>query len=102
MKHIKELDVLRAFAVTMVILSHWLPERHLVYQLTGLLNGVDIFFVLSDFLITGILLTNRIVGEQNHIGKVTLFKNFVARRTLRIFPIYYAYVLAVYALGPAS
>ena len=75
----------------MVMLGHfWLGARpndmaeHAVYTIAqnGWI-GVDLFFVLSGFLITGILL-----DTKNHSG---YFKNFYARRSLRIFPLYYGF-----------
>jgi len=83
---IKELDGLRGVAVLAVISEHylaWLPEVGSRY---GWL-GVDLFFVLSGFLITGILLELR---EKEHY-----FAVFYARRALRIFPPYFL-GLAVY------
>lgn len=73
------LDGLRAVAVTMVFFAH--------YEMPGLRldrigwMGVDIFFVLSGFLITGILFDSR---QQPH-----RFRDFYMRRILRIFPLYY-------------
>ena len=93
------LDGLRAVAITAVVWHHchpgysWLPISH-----NGFL-GVDVFFVLSGFLITTLLLS-----EQDSTGTISL-KHFYIRRSLRIFPLYYAIlaVLALYsALSPAS
>lgn len=82
----KELDGLRGIAVLAVMVQHylsWLPAtgaRH------GWL-GVDLFFVLSGFLITSILIKMRC--QENY------FPVFYGRRALRIFPVYFL-MLAIY------
>jgi peptidoglycan/LPS O-acetylase OafA/YrhL len=85
-----ELDGLRGLAVLSVVLAHYFGEvnhRIFVFDLGWL--GVDLFFVLSGFLIGGILIDNR--------GSPNFFSTFYTRRALRIFPIYYV----VLALGLA-
>src|SRR5204863_10091272 len=79
---------LRAIAVLMVLLAHCKEAtRHWIWQVLHQGGfGVYLFFVLSGFLITRILLS-----EKN---KPAYFRNFYARRTLRIFPLYYG-VLAL-------
>ncbi len=81
--HVPGLDGVRAIAVLLVIGFHygslWGRERP-GGLLPGGFLGVDIFFVLSGFLITSLL-----VGEKAKVGRVNLPK-FYARRALRLFP----------------
>ncbi len=96
MNYIKSFDSLRAIAVTLVIISHWLPQNHFLNFLPNGDIGVDAFFVLSGFLITTILLDNR-GSELNDLKhKLILAKNFFARRSLRIFPIYFLLLIILY------
>ena len=87
-RHVPALDGLRAIAVLMVLLAHFKEATpHWIWQLLHQGGfGVYLFFVLSGFLITRILLS-----EKN---EPAYFRNFYARRTLRIFPLYYG-VLAL-------
>ncbi len=82
-------DGLRALAVLAVVWHHTHADvaAH-VLALRGFL-GVDVFFVISGFLITSLLLR-----ERQRSGGISL-RNFYARRTLRIFPLYYAVILAL-------
>lgn len=79
------LDGLRALAFLMVFGMHYL-------ELPWGWAGVDVFFVLSGFLITGILFDTR--DDLHRI------RNFYVRRTLRIFPLYYGVMLAPVLLYP--
>src|SRR5262245_5250047 len=91
-KRITELDGLRAIAVILVFLNHYAPVESLPWlqpiRRVGWI-GVDIFFVLSGFLITGILLDTR-------CSKTGYYKSFYVRRSLRIFPLYYGLLTAVF------
>src|SRR5712692_8308881 len=97
---IPELDGLRGIAIGMVIIWHYFstvvqtrPGSPLSYfeEATRITwSGVDLFFVLSGFLIGGILLDNREAPGY--------FKAFYARRVCRIFPLYYA-CLALFAVA---
>ena len=80
MKHYKQLDGLRFIAVSLVLVEHF--ATFLGRHISAGYYGVDLFFVISGFLITNILLRS-----NESFGKT--YKNFIGRRTLRIFPIYY-------------
>lgn len=99
MKYIKQLDSIRAIAVLLVIVWHWIPRSTFVSKLHAGGLGVDIFFVLSGFLITQILLSNRIKAESMQVAGKTVLKNFYVRRVLRIFPIYYLTIAAIIILN---
>jgi peptidoglycan/LPS O-acetylase OafA/YrhL len=99
--HISALDGLRAFAILAVMFHHY-GEYYLlpIHPGSSLLRifveslgmGVDLFFVLSGFLITGILL--------DAMGKPFFFKRFYWRRGLRIWPLYYLFLLGVLLVHP--
>jgi peptidoglycan/LPS O-acetylase OafA/YrhL len=92
-KHrVPELDGLRGFAILIVIVGHYISVSApgligRVLSTTAALSwtGVDLFFVLSGFLIGGILLDVRESGNY--------FQVFYARRFFRIFPVYYAWLI---------
>lgn len=96
---IPALDGLRGIAIILVMLHHFTYYRPTagVDALIGdvvffFWIGVDLFFVLSGFLITGILLDSR--------GRDRYFTTFYARRTLRIFPLYYLVLLVAFVVLP--
>jgi peptidoglycan/LPS O-acetylase OafA/YrhL len=96
-KHIPQLDVLRGIAVLVVMLYHAsdiVPSLHAGKIVALGYTGVDLFFVLSGFLITGILVRSK--DQPNY------FKNFYARRALRIWPIYYLLLLLTFGLLPIA
>lgn len=90
--HRVQLDGLRTFAVLAVMGEHWAHGDWLRF-FPGGMAGVRLFFVLSGFLITGILLRAR--DQANAAGQPvrTTLARFYVRRFLRIFPLYYAAVL---------
>ena len=86
------LDGLRAVAVTMVFFQHYGAGHAALFGWGW--TGVDIFFVLSGFLITGIL-----YDSQN---KYHRYRDFYIRRTLRIFPLYYFIWGVILLLTPVA
>ncbi|EMI22816.1 acyltransferase 3 [Rhodopirellula maiorica SM1] len=94
-EHLAELDGLRGFAILIVTLYRFgkeFPSETMLGKLIGGVlsqgdRGVDLFFVLSGFLITGILIDGK---DRPHY-----FRNFIARRCLRIFPLYFCTLAAI-------
>ena len=93
-RHMPQLDGLRTLAVAAVAWSHWTSLYQFGFE-WGLM-GVNLFFVLSGFLITGILLDSR-AKEVEPARKWFAIRQFYARRVLRIFPLFYM-TLALLAL----
>jgi peptidoglycan/LPS O-acetylase OafA/YrhL len=93
-KKIPQLDAVRGIAVLLVLLHNTdvYPALHLHLISANGWMGVDLFFVLSGLLITGILLDTK---ESDGY-----FKNFYARRCLRIWPLYYSLLLFMFVIVP--
>lgn len=100
--HLPVLDGVRSLAILSVMLFHFCqhgPPLHTpLLKAVGRVallgqNGVDLFFVLSGFLITNILL----LARQRKNG----LRRFYLRRTTRIFPLYYFYLLVAFVFWPA-
>lgn len=98
-EHIPALDGIRGFAILLVLFDHlfWANSKtgnHFFDAVSAIREssyiGVQLFFALSGFLITGILL--------NTLRIPHFFKTFYARRTLRIFPLYYGFLFLLFAL----
>jgi peptidoglycan/LPS O-acetylase OafA/YrhL len=101
--HIRELDGLRGIAAIMVFFHHvcftsinpdvWGPGVRFIYSLSSQgFAGVDVFFVLSGFLITSLLVEDR--------SDPAYYQNFYWKRALRILPLYAICLLAVYTFSP--
>ncbi len=90
---ISGLDGLRAYSVITVVVLHlhifisWYEQSSPLYSLIW--HGVEIFFVISGFLITHLLMR-----EHKKYGEIHLRK-FLARRALRIFPLFYLFITAI-------
>lgn len=100
--HMPQLDSLRTFAVLLVILYHWFPAGEGINRLPNGTIGVMVFFVISGFLITRILIDNRtrIKAGQSKLGET--YRNFFVRRALRIFPLYYLAITFVWVAFPET
>src|SRR5690242_5406076 len=91
-----ELDGIRGIAILPVIAIHSILTvcpPGFMHNLVGLgWLGVDLFFVLSGYLITGILLDS--INGPNY------FRRFYLRRVFRILPVYYVFVVLFFHVGP--
>ncbi len=97
-----QLDGLRFGAVLTVLFYHFLP----MYQLVGRVLDIGVllvfFFVLSSYLITKILLVGKERGLAAGYSKGKIGLVFLMRRTIRIFPAYYFYLLILLAVPAAT
>ncbi|SMF13437.1 Peptidoglycan/LPS O-acetylase OafA/YrhL, contains acyltransferase and SGNH-hydrolase domains [Alteromonadaceae bacterium Bs31] len=99
--HLPALDGIRGMAILLVMIHHIFEvfdksnpvEKFIVHFSDIGWSGVDLFFCLSGFLITGILLDSK--GEKKSL------KRFYYRRSLRIFPLYYISLLVIFVIYPS-
>jgi peptidoglycan/LPS O-acetylase OafA/YrhL len=95
-----EIDSLRAFAVLLVLWTHTVGTTLRIGEhRIGGYHGVLLFFVISGFLITDILLGARSAVESCGMTRGGVLRAFYARRFLRICPVYYAVLVVAWVVG---
>lgn len=94
--HIIQLDGIRFIAVALVLIDHFYTGVNVIPY--GKL-GVTIFFVLSGFLISRILLKSKETYAPQQDGFKKYLRKFLIRRTIRIFPIYYLVLIILFILN---
>lgn len=111
--HVPALDGLRGLAILVTFPLHFMlavaPQSAAADPAAYAINyvreagwiGVDLFFVLSGFLITGILYDAKPGEPRGARGAKHYFAAFYMRRALRIFPLYYLFLIAVFVVLPA-
>jgi peptidoglycan/LPS O-acetylase OafA/YrhL len=90
-----QINGLRALAVLLVLVEHSLSDAFLIKKIGPGFLGVRLFFVISGYLITGILLS----AKQEAASLGWSLRQFYARRFLRIFPPYYLLLLILALVG---
>ena len=90
--YFSQLNGLRCIAVLMTMAAHW-PGAVGLPNIPYSSNGVDIFFVISGFLITLLLFKEY---ENKSRSRIKIVRDFMMRRVLRLFPLYYLYVFFFY------
>jgi len=93
---IPQLDAVRGIAILVVLAHnlHGFSSLPFSYLTDYGWMGVDLFFALSGFLITGILLDSKSTSDY--------FRNFYARRCLRIWPLYYSVLVLMFVIVPLA
>lgn len=101
MKYVPQLDGIRCIALVSVLIAHWISwecDSDIIKYMPWH-HGVLLFFVLSGYLITAILFELKEKIELKEITLSKAFRNFYARRVLRIFPIYYFIIFICYYIN---
>ncbi len=92
LKHIPHIDGIRFMAAILVVLSHYFTELGYSSHFPIGAFGVQIFFAISGFLITGILLKQKNEVSLEYKKRVVV-RNFFIKRALRLFPAYYVLII---------
>jgi peptidoglycan/LPS O-acetylase OafA/YrhL len=99
--YMPQLDGLRAIAVLAVLFYHFFPSEELPQELRIVpwgSWGVQLFFILSGFLITGVLLNARLKADNAGGCRLFFLRRFYIRRSLRILPLYYLVIVMSFIL----
>jgi len=103
--YVPPFDGMRGVAILAIMVLHFFPEASwkehcptlgpIVNKIAQMgISGVELFFVLSGFLVSGILL------DRKDSSARTYFSNFYARRSIRLYPLYYGVLFVVFFVVP--